>query len=494
MKLKNYIELIKNDKNQISKYWMQNQETIQILDTYLINKEHFINKNAINIIENHISMIKNNKIILDNPILIDFINYLNIQRITSSDLFTLFFTLKKAIIKHIFELNIQTYELLDEINSHFEKDFKNILDLYSENLMNLQNAYSRSNDLIDNYVIISKTDTQGNITKVSNAFCEISGYTKEELLGTSHNITRHPNVSSKTYEDLWKTIKSGNIWQGEMKNQKKNGDSYWLQTTIHPNFDNIGRIVSYEAIRQDITPNKKLKRQQSLLVAQSKSAAMGELISMIAHQWRQPLQTVSIYIQKLPLTKIIEGNISDELLDEVVKEISSQLEYMSQTIDDFRDYFKPNKEKELVLVDVVINKALEFLAYMLKIEGITVNIENNCHDEVSIFRNEIIQVLINIINNSRDVICKNKVKIINIKTFNKNNYACIEIEDNGGGIEDNIIGKIFEPYFSTKTNKNGTGLGLYMCQTIISQHSNGHINVCNTKLGAKFTIQLPLEQ
>ena len=494
MKLKNYIKVIENNKTNICKYWIENQEIIEIINKYSINKERFINKYTINIIDHHINMIKKDKIILDNPIIIGFIKYLNTQRITNSDLFTLFFTLKNALLKRIFELNIQTYKLVDEVSSHFEKDFKNILTVYSENLKDLQNAYFKSNNLIDKYVIMSKTDVNGNIIKVSSAFCEISGYTKNELIGKSHNITRHKDVPSKIYENLWKTLKTGKIWQGEIKNRNKNGDTYWLQTTIHPNFDNIGRIVSYDAIRQDITSNKKLKSQQSLLVEQSKSAAMGELISMIAHQWRQPLQTVSIYIQKLPLTKIIEGKISDELLEEVVKEISFQLEYMSQTIDDFRDYFKPNKEKEIVLVETIINKAIEFLAYMLKIENITINIENNCNYEVSIFRNEIIQVLINIINNSKDAISKNKLKIINIKTFCKNNYVYIEIEDNGGGIEEDIIQKIFEPYFSTKTNKNGTGLGLYMSQTIINQHSNGRISVCNTDIGAKFTIKLPLGQ
>lgn len=494
MTLKNYIKVIENNKSEICKYWIEDQDLVNVLNKYSINKEHLINKYTQSIMEHHIYMIKENKIILDNPIIIGFIKYLNTHQISISDLFILFFSLKKALIRRIFELNIQTSELINEINSHFEKDFQNVLSVYSKNLEDLQNAYFKSNDLIDKYVIMSKSDANGNIIKVSSAFCELSGYTKNELLGQSYNITKHPDTEDKFYENIKKTLISKKIWQGEIKNQKKNADTYWLETTIHPNFDNIGRIVSYDAIGQDITSTKELKNQQSLLVEQSKSAAMGELISMIAHQWRQPLQAVSIYIQKLPLTKIIEGKISDELLDEVINEISSQLEYMSQTIDDFIDYFKPNKEKELVLISTVINKALEFLAYMIKIENIIINIENTCDYKISIFRNEIIQVLINIINNSKDAIKKNKIKIINIRTFCKNNYVYIEIEDNGGGIKEDIIERIFEPYFSTKSNKNGTGLGLYMSQTIINQHSNGQLLVCNTDIGAKFTMKLPLEQ
>ena len=166
-------------------------------------------------------------------------------------------------------------------------------------------------------------------------------------------------------DELFATIKeiieSGEMWQGEIKNQKKNGEFYWLKTTIHPNFDNNGNITSYDAINEDITSQKELKNQQNLLVEQSKSAAMGEMISMIAHQWRQPLQAVSILIQKLPLLKEIQGEISDEMLNDVVSQVSMQLDYMSKTIDDFRDYFKPNKKKEEVYIENVINKSMDFI-------------------------------------------------------------------------------------------------------------------------------------
>ncbi len=104
---------------------------------------------------------------------------------------------------------------------------------------------------------------------------------------------------------------------------------------------------------------------------------MGEMISMIAHQWRQPLQAVSILIQKLPLTKMIDGQISDEMLDDVVFQVTSQLEYMSKTIDDFRDYFKPNKKKEEVFIKDVVEKSLDFLAYLFKINSIEVNYQNS---------------------------------------------------------------------------------------------------------------------
>ena len=221
---------------------------------------------------------------------------------------------------------------------------------------------------------------------------------------------------------------------------------------------------------------------------------MGEMISMIAHQWRQPLQAVSILIQKLPLTKMIDGEISDEMLDTVVSQVSSQLEYMSQTIDDFRDYFKPNKRKEEVFIKDVVEKSLDFLKYLFKIHSIKVNYQNNSDSSLEIYLNEIVQVLINLIKNSCDAMIEKNIenRVININTYENKESLIIEFEDNAGGIKSDVIHKIFDPYFSTKSNKNGTGLGLYMCKTIIEQHSDGTIDVYNTNHGTKFIIKLPL--
>ncbi|NCB13170.1 MAG: HAMP domain-containing histidine kinase, partial [Erysipelotrichia bacterium] len=267
-------------------------------------------------------------------------------------------------------------------------------------------------------------------------------------------------------------------------------------TTIHPNFDDDGNIISYDAINEDITFQKELKNQQNLLVEQSKSAALGEMISMIAHQWRQPLQAVSILIQKLPLLKEIQGEITDEILNDVVLQVTKQLDYMSKTIDDFKDYFKPNKKKEEVYIENVINKSMDFLSYLFKINSIKVEYKNESTSLIEIFLNEMVQVFINLAKNSCDAMIEKNIekRVIKIYSYEKDNNLYVELEDNAGGINPKVIDKIFDPYFSTKTNKNGTGLGLYMSKTIIEQHSLGKISVCNSDVGAKFIIELPLNR
>lgn len=493
--LNSYTDEFKKNKILIINYWAENDNVKKILNDKKVNKDLFLKRYAFAILEHYIQMIEKQKIIIEYQEVNDFLKYLKRKDIQADELFILYFTFKNSLINFLTTINLLNLEISSEIELLFQKNFEIILKQYTKTIKDVEKALSKSIDIVDKNIIMSRTDLEGTILKVSSAFCEVSGYTANELIGQSHNIIRHPDMQAKVFEDMWQTIQSGKDWKGELKNRKKNGDSYWVETTIHPNLDNIGKIISYDAIRVDITSKKELLNQQNILVAQSKSAAMGEMISMIAHQWRQPLQAVSILIQKLPITKMIEGEITDELLDSVVDEIGSQLDYMSSTIDDFRDYFKPNRKKQTVFIDHVIKKAIEFLAYMIKVDSIELRINTDYNCKATIYLNEVVQVLINIIKNSRDAMIDHFVehRVIKINTLFDDKNVYITIEDNAGGIPKHIIHKIFEPYFSTKSNKNGTGLGLYMSKTIVEQHSDGKLSVCNSDVGAKFTISLPLE-
>ncbi len=353
----------------------------------------------------------------------------------------------------------------------------------------------KSLEIIDKYVIVSQTDLEGIITNVSEAFCKVSGYTKDELVGRPHNIIRHEDMPKKIYENMWATIKSGKVWKGDLKNRAKDGSAYWVHATIEPNLNDQNEIIGYTAIRQDISDHKELEAQHSIIVQQSKSAAMGEMISMIAHQWRQPLQAVSLLAQKIPITKMLEGELSDEFIEVTTADILSQLDYMSSTIDDFRNFFKPDKAKENIHISKIIDQTIEFLSYMIKVDNIDMKVEVVDDVELHTFTNEIVQALINIIKNARDVLIEKRDvdhRKIAVKSYQEDSYCIIEITDNGGGIKEELLEKVFEPYFSTKTSKNGTGLGLYMVKTIIENHCNGDIFAQNTDEGAKFTISLPL--
>ena len=230
---------------------------------------------------------------------------------------------------------------------------------------------------------------------------------------------------------------------------------------------------------------------------------MGEMIAMIAHQWRQPLQAVSILIQKLPITKMIEGKIDDELLEQVVEDVSKQLSYMSKTIDDFRDFFLPNKAKEYISIKELLDKSFEFILFIIKTDLIKININTKEDFTILIYANELIQVLINLLKNSRDAMIENSVvnKEININYYKQDSSVILEIEDNAGGIPENIIDRIFEPYFTTKSEDEGTGIGLYMSKQII-EGMNGKLSVVNCEYdfkgikykGAEFILELRLKE
>jgi len=493
MTLIHYINDFEKNKKKILEFWMRNESVIEVLKNFDMDRKVFLKEYAIGVLDYYICVVKNEKKIGDCPVIEELLNYLEKHNISSSQLFILCSGFRNAMVEYMYFIKIQSFELEKELNYYYEQNFSGVLEKYTKTIKEI----NKSTDIIDKYVIMSRTDSKGIIQTVSNAFCDISGYTNDELIGQPHNIIRHPDMPKEIYKELWETIQSGKSWSGEVKNRKKDGRFYWVEVIITPNFDLDGNIISYDAIRQDITSKKEVENQQHMLIEQSKSAAMGEMISMIAHQWRQPLQAVSILVQKLPLTKMIEGEITDDLLDSVVDEVGKQLEYMSKTIDDFRDFFKPDKEKELVLAERAVDKAIEFLAYLFKVDSIKLTINSHNDDNyVLIHFNEVVQVLINIIKNSRDAMIEKitEDRFIAVDLEHNDESVIIRISDNAGGIPENIIKRIFEPYFSTKSNKNGTGLGLYMSKTIIEQHCNGRLTVSNSDVGAIFKIELPLNR
>lgn len=348
--------------------------------------------------------------------------------------------------------------------------------------------------LANNNIVMSSTNKEGEISFVSQAFCNLCGYSKEELIGKSHALIKDSTVPSFIFEDMWETIQSGQSWRGEIKNRKKNGSTFWVYTTIEPSFDAKQNIVGFNAVYEDITSKKALLELQEIMTEQAKSAVMGEMISLIAHQWKQPLQTLSILIQKISITKMLEGELTDEFIEKLSLDASLQLEYMSKTIDDFRDFLKPDKTKHTISATELIQKVEDFLAYMFKVDNIVFKKEIVQDVKLKLYVNDVVQVLINIIKNARDAMLENGVinREITVCLNCNDTHLIVEIQDNAGGIPEAIIAQIFERYFSTKTSHNGTGLGLYMSKTIIEEHCLGKIGVKNINNGALFTIELPL--
>ncbi len=237
------------------------------------------------------------------------------------------------------------------------------------------------------------------------------------------------------------------------------------------------------------------------LQQQSRLAQMGEMISMIAHQWRQPLSAINSAIigieAKLQIGKFDFSCQADrdKFLNFLIKKhknIKLYVKTLSETIDDFRNFYKPDRQKEYVSVIEPIEKALNISKSSLESSGVEVKKVYNYEGEVQIFKNEIMQVILNILKNSKDNFVQNSILTGEILIFVQkiNKSVVIEICDNGGGIPKDVLPNIFDPYFSTKNEKNGTGLGLYMSKIIVEEHHNGKFEAFNRDNGACFRIVL----
>ena len=233
------------------------------------------------------------------------------------------------------------------------------------------------------------------------------------------------------------------------------------------------------------------REKEKMLIQQSKMAAMGDMISMIAHQWRQPLNQISYILMNIESAYEYK-EMTPEYMDKKVKEGSQLLEYMSHTIDDFRNFFKPDKERSDEKISEVITQTLSIVQKSLDAHNVKVHLRLESQTHLLIYRNELLQVLLNLIGNARDAVLAHGVDVpkITIHLYEDADAVIITVSDNGGGVDESIKEKIFEPYFSTKGEKSGTGLGLYMVKTIIEGHLNGEISVENAEEGASFRIRL----
>ena len=269
------------------------------------------------------------------------------------------------------------------------------------------------------------------------------------------------------------------------------GHTEYLQTTKTSVRDADGNILGVLGIGRDIS---ELKKAEDMMIAQSRNAAMGEMMSMIAHQWRQPISTIAMEANNI-LIDIELDLLNNDSLRELASNIVKQTQELSKTIDDFRDFFKPQKNLEEVFVKDVVQSVLEVINASLQNNQVTLILNMDENIKIRTYSRELMQVLINILKNAKEILIEKEItdkKIV--MTFTKEKEALhIEICDNGGGVDEAIIDKIFNPYFTTKDAKNGTGLGLYISQTIIEKHLHGTIDVNNNSEGACFHIKLPFD-
>ena len=238
---------------------------------------------------------------------------------------------------------------------------------------------------------------------------------------------------------------------------------------------------------------QELIKKDKILTLQSKRAVMGEMISMIAHQWRQPLSTITLQISNYQLEQLMRNGSKKRKIDATLEEISNTIIYLSNTIDDFQTYFRPDRVTSKISTEELIEKVLLLVSARIKRNKIEIKTVCSSDQEIVIYLNEFVQVLVNILNNAIDALenIDDKMREIMIYGSLDATNITISIKDNANGIKPEHMKQLFDPYFSTK-GRNGTGLGLYMSQMIIEKQFGGSIDVESSSNGTTFRVTIPI--
>jgi len=366
-----------------------------------------------------------------------------------------------------------------------------LLKINIEKVKELNSELIKERETIDKKVLLLKITTDGFISDISHALLNLLQYDKDELYLLNFFNNEKQHIDKILRDAILSSMQEMKVLKFEQKTLTKDGQELWMKSTLVPEYDSKAKHIGFIIFREDVTSEKIATMNTNKLLSSSRSAAMGEMISMIAHQWRQPLSLITTVLAAIKIKHEL-NTLDTESMSLSFKKIEQTVKYLSETIDDFRDYFKPNKILSNVNLYQLFNKSVSFLKEeMIQLE-IKYIMEIDKKITITTYKNELLQSIINILKNSMDAFSENKIqnKHINISINQYVTHISIKIEDNAGGIESEVLKRVFEPYFSTKS-KNGTGLGLYMCKTIIDEHLKGKITVTSENDSTVTLIELP---
>jgi PAS domain S-box-containing protein len=410
------------------------------------------------------------------------------------------------------ELQTQSEELQTQ-SEELQTQNQELARLWEESKLaeaTLRESESRFRALFENSLdAVFLTIPDGQILSANPAACVMFGMSEEEIIRVGRAGLSDPD-DTRHAAALEKRRKTERLGAVELNYIRKNGQRFpaEVDSVILP-----GEPQRSFVILRDITERKRaeeglkalneelenrvakrtaeLREKDQVLLSQSRQAAMGEMIGNIAHQWRQPLNALGLTVQQLLLEYDL-GEFTREFLDHNVASSMELIKHMSRTIDDFRNYFRPEKSMVEFKVAEAIANTLSLMEGSLQNPQIGVEIIAKDDPVIHGYRNEFAQVLLNILNNARDALTETEIDypMVTITISSENGCAVVTVADNAGGVPEEIMGKIFDPYFTTKGPQKGTGVGLFMSKTIIENNMGGRLSVRNIANGAEFRIEV----
>lgn len=353
-------------------------------------------------------------------------------------------------------------------------------------------------------------DKNGLIVRINATELGWLGYTRDEVVDKMKLTDLMPANSINKFKETYPILMSkGQIHDLEQELIRKDGTVIPVSLSATAIYDSKGNYVMSRSTAFNITERKEaeialrteaaerlraveqLRQKDRIMMHQSRLAAMGEMLSNIAHQWRQPLNTLGLVIQRLPIF-YETGEFDKQFLESSSREAMKLIQHMSRTIDDFRGFFKTDKVMITFEVNQVIRQTVSLIEASFKEEQVAIRMCPEGNPSILGYPNEYSQVLLSILHNAKDVFSEKKLKKaqVTIHSYMEGETAVVTISDNAGGIAEDIIEKIFDPYFTTKDPDKGTGIGLFIAKNIIENSMKGRLKVRNAGDGAEFRIEV----
>lgn len=354
--------------------------------------------------------------------------------------------------------------------------------------MKNDNYFEQLLQALNSSAIVGITDVRGKIIYANQKFCDISGYSMPELLGKDHRILNSGLHSKDFFKSMWDGISAGKIWTGEIQNKKKNGEIYWVQTTIAPIFDEHGELANYVSIRFDIT---EMKKAQVNLIESNRMASLGEMASGIAHEINNPL---TIILGRLTLLKKrIERKDPAEVLGNDIDLLEKTVYRISNIVNGLRKLSRDNTKDpiEVFSIKKLIEESQELFTQKIKNKEIALEIQQEKEYFIKAKSLQLSQVIVNLINNSIDAIETLPEKWIKVKVEQQSESCIIQVIDSGTGIPKEIASKLMTPFYTTKGPGKGTGLGLSLSKKMIEE-AKGKFYYDPSKPNTTFCIELPI--
>jgi PAS domain S-box-containing protein len=373
----------------------------------------------------------------------------------------------------------QTYR--DKLEDELKKSFRQIRD---------------QKMALDESAIVAITDQRGVITYVNDTFCRISGYEREELIGKTHALLKSGFHEGDFFRDLWKTIGSGRVWKGEIRNRSKNGEIYWVDTTIVPFLNEQGRPYQFVAIRFDVTEKKqmqeRLEKERMRSMYAEKMASLGELAAGIAHELGNPAASINAWLDVIE-SQYERQNLDLDMFMQTVPRVRRDAKRMRDIIQGMLTYARDGSrdpfQSEGVLT--ILQQVSDYCAYKLRKCDVRISLDvPNPYLTMECRITEISQMLVNFILNACDAVQELEERWIRISAVEQAGVVEFQITDSGSGIPSEVADKIFQPFYTTKPVGRGTGLGLSICRSIVDNHQ-GMVALDRSSPNTRFVISLP---